>query len=72
LSAYRIKVIPETCHHTKLDIYVFIGLQNCKHNIFNSNMYLLLFISRWRRGRRGHYRMVVGFTTTYTISAYPH
>jgi hypothetical protein len=24
------------------------------------------------RGRRGHDRMVVGFTTTYTISAYHH
>ena len=23
-------------------------------------------------GRRGHDRMVVGFTTTYAISAYPH
>jgi len=24
------------------------------------------------RGRRGHDRMVVGFTTTYAISAYHH
>jgi hypothetical protein len=25
-----------------------------------------------QRGRRGHDRMVVGFTTTYAISAYHH
>ena len=24
------------------------------------------------RGRRGRYRMVIGFTTTYAISAYHH
>jgi len=26
----------------------------------------------WNRGRRGRDRMVVGFTTTYAISAYHH
>jgi len=60
---------------TKLDIYVFIGLQ-IVNIIFYSNLYLLLFISRWRRGRRGHDRMVIGFTTTYiyiyAIRAYHH
>ena len=32
-----------------------------------------MFLSTLKhRGRRGRYRMVVGFTTTYVISAYHH
>ena len=30
------------------------------------------FDSKILRGRRGHDRMIVGFTTTYAISAYHH
>ena len=29
-------------------------------------------LSNWRRGRRGRDSMVVGFITTYAISAYHH
>jgi hypothetical protein len=34
-------------------------------------MTTLIFIQFWM-GRRGCYRMVVGFTTTYAISTYHH
>ena len=33
---------------------------------------ILLFIVVYNVGRRGRDRMVVGFTTTYAISAYHH
>ena len=35
-------------------------------------MYTLIKLPTNCRGRRGHARMVVGFTTTYAISAYHH
>jgi hypothetical protein len=36
-----------------------------------SGMYTLIKLPSNCVGRRGHARMVVGFTTTYAISAYP-
>ena len=40
-------------------------------------LYIYIYISRWiisrfKRSRRGRYRMVVGLTITYAISAYHH
>ena len=65
LSTYRINVTPETCGATKLDIYAFIGLQNCKqlYSILICTFYYAFQDGKWRH--HGHDRMVVGFTTTY-------
>jgi hypothetical protein len=43
-------------------------------NIYIVLLFMFLFSDRFftRRGRRARDRMVVGFTTTYAISAYPH
>ena len=35
-------------------------------------IFIVLLLIHWRRGRRGRVRVVVGFTTTFAISAYHH
>jgi len=47
---------------------VYILYRWCRLWLFNATFYNNLII----RGRRGRDRMVVGFTTTYAISAYHH
>ena len=53
-----------------------IVTQNCKDkpifNLYNHIYYLYNLIYSPVSGRRGRDRMVVGFTTTYLISAYYH
>jgi hypothetical protein len=53
-----------------------IVTQNCKDkpkcNLYNHIYYLYNLIYSPVGGRRGRDRMVVGFTTTYLISAYYH
>jgi hypothetical protein len=56
---------------------IFLEFVNgTKESIRISNLFLLLpyirFVLSWVRGRRGRDRMVVGFTTTCTITAYHH
>jgi hypothetical protein len=43
-----------------------------KHLRVKTNQTYVLHIDRMKRGRHGRDRMVFGFTTTYTISAYHH
>jgi len=57
---------------------VFTSIQRITQlaaKLLNSGLYLLTFIfiiHLFLRGRHGRDRMVVGFTTTYVISAYQH
>jgi hypothetical protein len=58
-------------------IYVFCFIS--RFDMFVKNMILkfnymskTFFSSKMKRGRGGHARMVVGFTTTCAISAYRH
>ena len=53
----------------KIDLAIMIVHQKSNHF---THWYTLQWTHFFNRGRRGHEGMVVGFTTTYAISAYHH
>jgi len=61
LLAFLIKAVEETHHATNFVIYIFSTIAKHSANTSWCNVYC-----------HGRDRMVVGFTTTYAISAYHH
>jgi hypothetical protein len=65
-----------------IDVHVYHHYQQYSIYIMTTTDFLFVFLfllahiyihySKWCRGRHGRDHMVVGFTTTYAISAYHH